>query len=794
MKRKLLSITFIMIATVLMISFSQDVLAQTQRNPVLEEVTGTWCQWCPCGHDIMAQIKSTIPNAILIGYHGPANSSNDPFSYFAGNTIISSFGFTGYPTAVIGRVSGIQSRAAWSGLMNNRNTVPATVAIDVDRSFNEITREFSATIDFTALTNLNGQYKFNVILLEDGIVWNQTGNGSCPGDPNYVHNHLVRDMMNGALGEEIINGTWNTNDVITKTVSHVVPTPINASVPDMVWDSCHVVVLAYKVGSPLSSNAEIQQAVEMTLISPDFVATFGSTSPDIIGDNNMRGEFTSVIENIGLMDDTYNINCTFEGPADWTGEFTTINGTFAFGETDSVQVATGNSTDITVNINPSGFSGSGEATLSFQSKNNPGNVGSVTLRLVTTTGNDILVVDAGGEGYGEYVSNSIENIFPGTVGNVSRNAINPSAILDYFQMISWSAGNTLPAFLPDEVDALQSYLDGGGKLFINGQDIGEDVFGTGGQSQFAQGFYNNYLHASFVGPGSGYLINGVASDPITDGLSFILNFSIYPPLPSPDNIAPYDGNASSIFTYLSGPNIAGIKAAANDYKVVYFGFCFEQIPDADDRDTLVSRIINYFNVEPAVLPSAPVLVSPANSEVIDSSSVLFVWQQSLPQVSKYSVELDTTDQFSSPIVVNSDITDTTYLFTGLVTGKNYWWRVRAFNPSGWGNFSEVRTFSALIVGVDDDKSQFPTKFSLEQNYPNPFNPSTTIAYSIPKETQVSLKIYDVMGREVVEVVNGKQSAGDYNVEFDAASLASGTYFYKLTAGEFISVKKMVLLK
>jgi hypothetical protein len=106
----------------------------------------------------------------------------------------------------------------------------------------------------------------------------------------------------------------------------------------------------------------------------------------------------------------------------------------------------------------------------------------------------------------------------------------------------------------------------------------------------------------------------------------------------------------------------------------------------------------------------------------------------------------------------------------------------------------VRTFSTQIVGISDDESQVPTEFSLEQNYPNPFNPSTTLAYSIPKESQVSLKIYDVMGREVVELVNGRQTAGAYTVDFDAASLASGTYFYKLTADDFVSVKKMVLLK
>ena len=690
MKRKLQSITIVLTAIVSMISFSQDIFAQTQRNPVLEEVTGTWCQWCPCGHTIMAQIKAAMPNAILIGYHGPANGS-DPFSFFSGNTIMSSLGFSAYPTGIVDRVSGVQSRSAWAGLMNTRNSVPATVAIDVDRSYNEQTREFSATIDFTALTNLSGQYKFNVILLEDGIVWNQTGNSSCPGDPNYVHKHVVRDMMNGALGVEIINGTWNQNDVITKNVNRIVPFP-GGSGPDIIPDSCHIVVLAYKVGSPLSSGAEIQQAVEMVLKSPNYVAALASTSPDIIGDKNAPGDFTSMLHNIGLMDDTYDITCTFDGPGGWTGGFETINGPFAFGETDSVQVASGDSTEIGITINPNGFTGSGEATLSFESKNNPGNVGSITVRLVTTTGINILVIDASGEGYGELVVNSVENVFTGSSGVVSRSALTPSAVLDDFQMVAWSAGIALPAFYPDEVDLLQDYLDNGGKLFINGQDIGFDVFDPSGQSQFAQGFYNNYMHATFSGNGTSFLINGVAGDPITNGVQFVLN-DVY--TRSPDNIGPFDNNASSIFIYLNGPNVAGIKAAANNYKVVYFGFGFEQITDTAIRDTLVSRIINWSGVTPTNL---------------------------------------------------------------------------------------------------EDNEIIPYEFSLGQNYPNPFNPSTRISYSLNNEVQVNLSVYDMLGRKVAELVNERQGSGAYELEFDASSLASGIYLYKLSAGDFVSVKKMTLLK
>ncbi|MCK7520951.1 MAG: hypothetical protein MZV64_26270 [Ignavibacteriales bacterium] len=93
--------------------------------------------------------------------------------------------------------------------------------------------------------------------------------------------------------------------------------------------------------------------------------------------------------------------------------------------------------------------------MEFESKNDPGLVGSVSVRYVTTTGIDILVVDASEDGYGEFVLNSLENVFPGSVGVVYRTALNPSALMDNFQMVAWSSGISLPVFHPEEVDALQ---------------------------------------------------------------------------------------------------------------------------------------------------------------------------------------------------------------------------------------------------------------------------------------------------------------------------------------------------
>lgn len=98
-----------------------------------------------------------------------------------------------------------------------------------------------------------------------------------------------------------------------------------------------------------------------------------------------------------------------------------------------------------------------------------------------------------------------------------------------------------------------------------------------------------------------------------------------------------------------------------------------------------------------------------------------------------------------------------------------------------------------ITGVEETPYN-PTNFNLEQNYPNPFNPTTNIQFSIPKQNFVTLKVYDVLGREVATLVNEEKSTGFYNVSFDASSLSSGVYIYKIQAGNFINSKKMVLLK
>lgn len=98
------------------------------------------------------------------------------------------------------------------------------------------------------------------------------------------------------------------------------------------------------------------------------------------------------------------------------------------------------------------------------------------------------------------------------------------------------------------------------------------------------------------------------------------------------------------------------------------------------------------------------------------------------------------------------------------------------------------------TGVTEPVVEIPKEYKLEQNFPNPFNPSTTISYSIPKSSFVTLKVYNTLGKEVAVLLNQYKDAGEYNFDFDGSNLTSGVYFYKLTAGDFSSTKKMMLSK
>ncbi len=130
----------------------------------------------------------------------------------------------------------------------------------------------------------------------------------------------------------------------------------------------------------------------------------------------------------------------------------------------------------------------------------------------------------------------------------------------------------------------------------------------------------------------------------------------------------------------------------------------------------------------------------------------------------------------------------------LPTGTN---KVRFNAISGYGNdmfIDSICQRSAIITGVGNNQTTIPLVYNLSQNYPNPFNPVTQIKFAIPKQGFVTMKVYDLLGREITRLVNDVKLPGEYSVDFDGTNIASGVYFYKIEVNGFSDVKKMLLIK
>ena len=153
----------------------------------------------------------------------------------------------------------------------------------------------------------------------------------------------------------------------------------------------------------------------------------------------------------------------------------------------------------------------------------------------------------------------------------------------------------------------------------------------------------------------------------------------------------------------------------------------------------------------------------------------------------HNVVADDNSFTSGPPSTNQWVYD--FVFT--IEGTNPYYCEVHGGPGGSGMSGVINVEPPVGVSGNDP---VVTKFELNQNYPNPFNPSTTIEYSIIESGIVKLQVYNNIGEKVATLVNDYKEAGIYRVDFDASELSSGIYYYRIDTGNFISVKKMILLK
>jgi endonuclease/exonuclease/phosphatase family metal-dependent hydrolase len=203
---------------------------------------------------------------------------------------------------------------------------------------------------------------------------------------------------------------------------------------------------------------------------------------------------------------------------------------------------------------------------------------------------------------------------------------------------------------------------------------------------------------------------------------------------------------------------------------------------ASDHIPVISRFVLNNQIAPVELSSFVSLVS-ANSVELKWSTV------SELNNSGFEIERKSSFEWQKIAFVNgagtSNISNTYGFLDKALQSGSYQYRLKQIDFNG--NFEYFNLSSEVHIGT-------PDKFALAQNYPNPFNPSTLISFNIPADGFVSLAIYDLSGKEVMNVIQENKAAGYYSLNINASALPSGTYFYRFSAGDYTSVRKMVLLK
>lgn len=195
------------------------------------------------------------------------------------------------------------------------------------------------------------------------------------------------------------------------------------------------------------------------------------------------------------------------------------------------------------------------------------------------------------------------------------------------------------------------------------------------------------------------------------------------------------------------------------------------------------------------IPLAPVLYSPAHATYDVSLTPQFTWFSS-GSATEYRFQLATSIQFyANTIIYDETIVDTTFaVVSPLTPSKNHFWRVSAINDYGTSYWSSTFGFKTTATSDVTNEGQFATEFKLLQNFPNPFNPITEIRFSIPQGSYTTLIVYDILGSKIATLVDETLPQGSYSAKFNATSIPSGVYIYRLMSGGNVAIKKMMLIK
>ncbi|MFL3028231.1 MAG: T9SS type A sorting domain-containing protein [Candidatus Neomarinimicrobiota bacterium] len=379
--------------------------------------------------------------------------------------------------------------------------------------------------------------------------------------------------------------------------------------------------------------------------------------------------------------------------------------------------------------------------------------------------------------------------------------------LDIRDIVIWNTGsadgNGLSAV---EKNVIMEYLDSGKNLFLSGSHLGEELADSE--------LLNNYLEMRYAGFRTGGILRGVEGDPIgvnSDNKLFLSLGSV-----GIDSLSTFGDPRASLSFYYNGDESHGavMRYSSPDYRVILSSFNMDAVSPPNstflsEKDYIYS-VLNYL-VSDVEYPDVPTLLLPAAgyADTLTSSddNISFSWNSSdLEGINTFFILDD--PEFIRPIFtfnMQNEVTtvlayDTLLSLFGYVDNKELYWGVYS-NVNGEVSISDLNSFEITLMNElsVDDNINIPKKYQLSNVYPNPFNPRTSFTLSIPKMSFVSIKVFDLIGREIAIIAQDNFDQGIHKISWDGTlrdnSIAtSGVYLLIVEMGEELFSKKLILMK
>jgi hypothetical protein len=592
--------------------------AQVPKGVIAEDCTATWCTYCPYAYQGLEAMKSR--------YDANEFTSTRLYATSGGlgttevNDRINWYGVDGFPTVlfdggnpVVGGTAYIATGAAYDPLVAAGIAQPSPLAIRIN-SIDLVQPDGSINFDVTVAETMPdiGNVVIRVFIMENNLVYQAK-----------TYTDVIRDIL-------------PVQALTVSTLGQVQHLSMNFAV-DPTWKLNDLWAVVFIQDDDTKSILQSESTRAKPVYSPRFWAKGPRAA---VGPATGPYTFQNfAVFNMGTGTDQITVQVETVGQTpgwlavltDGTSDFSTRTLTLAPGASQVLRMK--------VYANGPGYTNVNALITSSHLQNWSRRIG---YTYAANNAKVLVVKDDGGDGFENYyldaltAYNTTFALWNTGYGNVT------AADLMNFPVVFWECGLSYPTLTDSDRAALGGYLDGGGKLFINGQEIGWELDDVGGP---AIAWYHTYLHANYVADDTNlYTLTGVGGDPISNGMVLTIqggdgaNNQEYP-----DAIAPYDAAASIIFTYNTTYK-GGIKVDTGVYRVVYCGFGYEAISTQANRRLLVSRILQWFNVAPMDAPAGGPVTTVTElkafpNPAVDETTLRF----SLPQAGPTEVRIYALD-------------------------------------------------------------------------------------------------------------------------------------------------------